>query len=1325
MAASLSFMGILSLLATGLGCVGVGSLEQPYLATSEGIICFQPTHVVISAVCMVGIYFACSNMLWARPLFQSVSQAEVVFDPDFLFIAGVVQCILAMMAAFTPGVWPRLVSSILADAVFIWFFWRKPPCSIIEINRTGLVAFTFSACVTVVSMWQSFFGNIQLASFMMLAALVLTAAFLLLQAAFEPFQELQVAESIEDQAEDSTATSASGDVPHGATAAAQAQMAAEKIAVAAAAAATRPNLEGNLKRKGDSVPFNWSLRRFVLTDEKLERFDPKTGASGGSLALSVGSSVREQPKPPNSFTVTSGGKAWLLQATSAAERAEWMAAIEWRANERPQMVVAAAEARAAAEEAAEAADDEEASAVVAEDDSAQTTAVGFPELPQFEGQAEGTLEAGESRPRGKSVVKRASTKATSAAGLNVVVFSLLVGNGGVLIGLSGGWLPFLALQACLGADYLVFVIATRRKWTVLDEMVADAQARFETTRIEQCYNAALTVKSKNLSQKMHKMAGCSVQAILLCTVWAGLLGVALVPTMTHAPYGWVWGLTGKFLRFAYFDFQFAVESWYFSLQFYIALIVSLVFSFMRCPYYVQRLLAKSGVSPAYSVLGSCVDIVVAVFYMGLLSTLAHGVVSYERVGGARIVMAICGVFGMCVLSSSLVLSLPLMQAVHSRKSVVLFDFGFLFSIGQVQTLMVMLVVFFQTNEAEYPGSTIFQCLLPAASFLANMALFLYVWLHKPCTIQGINRLLSASFLFSMWVNISTCIAIVTSHSYVPAAMIIGLFSIFVVVFCIFDLSFDWGHVWWSCVHLLCTRVCCFRCCSSSVSGVWIDRYPETISATQRRKAAFMAYRKRKISEDEWLKSMPEADFQDFMELFSKRLAASYSIFCVVLVVAGVVLGIKLSPTDEFASTICIVCLGILYSVGGVQLFHVLNPAAAGICGGVTRADELDAQSDPRIILGPPVGKWSVLHTVEKKDDKGRDVSRTTITQPPFSTDLCVLFLVAANGMAMYILVYDRCAALGGSAARQYVAFATILLDYIALFAYTCSKWIAKTKKLKSDHTALEFQVKKLQLQEAGTPEEDRASRIERVMKELKDRYRGEGRFYHCVITAVNDDQTYAVLFDEGDKHNSVPESIIKDSASDTAATRRKGAETARSRAKTAGSRAVGDRIEARFTVGDGDDLADQLKQEIELKSSADEKGFVAIVRFKPGVTGVKVAKHVHSGVGMLCGGDDSPEQATDQLSRKKSTAAAEHLRQKFHDRWAAEFLFVEEGGVLAQFQSELDGIKLERKTDPLGCKQHFFPLSNTAQLISFAFFWANITAVSFVPPDIHWGVPGR
>jgi hypothetical protein len=101
---------------------------------------------------------------------------------------------------------------------------------------------------------------------------------------------------------------------------------ARKVAAEKEAALKATAREGLLQRKGTTVPWNWTTRRFVLTDEYLERFDPKTGESKGRLVFGkAGRVLVNYEKGDTRFAIThGGGERMLLAATSAAERESWV-----------------------------------------------------------------------------------------------------------------------------------------------------------------------------------------------------------------------------------------------------------------------------------------------------------------------------------------------------------------------------------------------------------------------------------------------------------------------------------------------------------------------------------------------------------------------------------------------------------------------------------------------------------------------------------------------------------------------------------------------------------------------------------------------------------------------------------------------------------------------------------------------------------------------------------------------------------------------------------------------------------------------------------------
>jgi hypothetical protein len=88
--------------------------------------------------------------------------------------------------------------------------------------------------------------------------------------------------------------------------------------------------KGTLRRKGAIIPFNWSGRDYVLTDNGLERFHPKTGASKGIILFASGACSVRNSNDENGFIVVCGQTETRLKAASAADRADWVADIQRR-----------------------------------------------------------------------------------------------------------------------------------------------------------------------------------------------------------------------------------------------------------------------------------------------------------------------------------------------------------------------------------------------------------------------------------------------------------------------------------------------------------------------------------------------------------------------------------------------------------------------------------------------------------------------------------------------------------------------------------------------------------------------------------------------------------------------------------------------------------------------------------------------------------------------------------------------------------------------------------------------------------------------------------
>jgi len=149
MCSSHLYMGTLvTLIEGGLTCNSFDS-SSPMLLRTPSIECYGAFHFGLAGCAIAGIWVF-SSMMIARPLFQVVTQAELVVGFDFLFCIGACQTCLAIASFVTSESWVRLGSSVVANVCFVYTFGRIKPCSIRQVNRIGMAAFIFSACVSLV-----------------------------------------------------------------------------------------------------------------------------------------------------------------------------------------------------------------------------------------------------------------------------------------------------------------------------------------------------------------------------------------------------------------------------------------------------------------------------------------------------------------------------------------------------------------------------------------------------------------------------------------------------------------------------------------------------------------------------------------------------------------------------------------------------------------------------------------------------------------------------------------------------------------------------------------------------------------------------------------------------------------------------------------------------------------------------------------------------------------------------------------------------------------------------------------------------------------------
>jgi hypothetical protein len=434
----------------------------------------------------------------------------------------------------------------------------------------------------------------------------------------------------------------------------------------------------------------------------------------------------------------------------------------------------------------------------------------------------------------------------------------------------------------------------------------------------------------------------------------------------------------------------------------------------------------------------------------------------------------------------------------------------------------------------------------------------------------------------------------------------------------------------------------------------------------RRIHAFMMYQQSDKAPD--LKQAHK-EFASFMVLFGGRLATSYSLICASCCAVLMALSYYLSPTGATVSMVSISWIAIFYGVGITNLAkHLFREVQHNHCCRCSHKD-----------------RGSLVWQVDMgKGDEGNPIRAPP---PPLECTMAVVFIACANMSLMFTIAVDRCDEIGGSATRGRVLFASLLIDYLCLFSYTCYKWWFVVKKPGLTDT-IEFDM----------PRE--------------------------AVGNVDSDKSKAPGV--GSEPNEGIASVLARDSSESRATQVKKQIDLRM-PKHPGA------LKPYWVLKKhGTEILDD--EDIETEEGglfAFNKDGKALVRFDVTYDGLEGPAPEQYNAGTFHGPDKNKKGVLVERSHSDVALAGwglKDIKSKGATRpnpkkWIASRVMEEDGGLLAQFQSEIDATKTKREVAPLKWKDYFYPAANGAQLISFCFFWANITAISFIP-EIKWGFPG-
>jgi hypothetical protein len=92
----------------------------------------------------------------------------------------------------------------------------------------------------------------------------------------------------------------------------------------------------------------------------------------------------------------------------------------------------------------------------------------------------------------------------------------------------------------------------------------------------------------------------------------------------------------------------------------------------------------------------------------------------------------------------------------------MFDYNYIFFLGQVQTVLAVVATFFA--DSAY--------VVLVTSLVADMLIIAYFLTKAPCSIPSINTIAVAAYGFSLWINVASLIVTATGNDFIASIMIV-------------------------------------------------------------------------------------------------------------------------------------------------------------------------------------------------------------------------------------------------------------------------------------------------------------------------------------------------------------------------------------------------------------------------------------------------------------------------------------------------------------------------------------------------------------------------
>jgi hypothetical protein len=406
----------------------------------------------------------------------------------------------------------------------------------------------------------------------------------------------------------------------------------------------------------------------------------------------------------------------------------------------------------------------------------------------------------------------------------------------------------------------------------------------------------------------------------------------------------------------------------------------------------------------------------------------------------------------------------------------MFDYNYIFFLGQVQTVLAVVATFFADRVY----------IVLVTSFVADVLIIAYFLTKAPCSIPSINTIAVAAYGFSLWINVASLIVAATGNDFIASLMIIT----YVAFVCAMGLLIRMGVISMGFLLSVQTRA------QNGVSTYRVKRhipkvelYQEPSHESSKSSTSLSAGEYFKVSRRVVVEgACDNGRAQCFLQLADgsgyafelDRKKPSKIVCCMISTpeqgqIKGGILDVvrnwnspnlqnRYSTRVVWGFSTALILLSVLWT-------QPPGPAGGTRRGLIALSSTGIAATAGFVLLLKLVRDELAIHESASSAQRSEEQIEARLSAAmPFRV-LCFLLYLSSNCLALVSMMVEDFDGLGGKKTGVKVFYAVLGNDFVALFGLTCWKWCSMGKTFDRTLIAIYTYVCYLRFQEvcSGSP----------------------------------------------------------------------------------------------------------------------------------------------------------------------------------------------------------------------------------------------------------------